>query len=146
MAWVIYPAMKEAMLDTSAANEVDFEGDDIRLMLVTSAFAYSAAHDFVDDIVANEVSGTNYARKALASEAVTLSTATVTFDAADTGLTYSQSSAGFSDARTAVLYRHVSSSDSANALIAYNTFSANQNNVSGDLTLQFSASGIFTLA
>lgn len=146
MAWAVYPKNKEAMLDTSLGYAVDFEGDDIRLILLTSVFAYNAAHDYVDDIVANEVSGTNYARKVLASETVVLASATVTFDAADSGLTYSQSSAGFSDARTAVLYKHAGSSDSANALIAYNTFSANQNNVSGDLTLQFSASGIFTLA
>lgn len=145
MAWVIYPKAKESMLDASLGNAVDYEGDDIRLMLLTSVFAYNASHDYVDDIVANEVSGTNYARKVLSSEAVTLSSATVTFDAADTGLTYSQSSTGFNNARTAALYKF-HASDSAAALIAYNTFSANQNNVSGDLTLQFSASGIFTLA
>lgn len=145
MAWVVYPKFKEAMMDTSLGNAVDLEGDDIRLMLVTSAFAYNASHDYVNDIVANEVSGTNYARKALSSEAVALSSATVTFDAADTGLTYSQSASGFNNARTAVLFKQ-NASDAAAALIAYNTFSANQNNVSGDLTLQFSASGIFTLA
>lgn len=41
-------------------------GGTIKAMLLTDAFAgFNAAHDFVDDIVANEVNATGYAQQAV---------------------------------------------------------------------------------
>lgn len=41
-------------------KEHDFDTDDYRLMLLTSAYTPSDLHDYVDDVRANEVSGTGY--------------------------------------------------------------------------------------
>lgn len=40
-------------------KEIDFDSDTIKAMLVTSSYAFSAAHDYKDDIT-NEVTGTGY--------------------------------------------------------------------------------------
>lgn len=148
MAWVIYPKFKELQFGGLAGSAIDFEGGDQRILLVDSGYSYSAAHDFVDDVVAgsHEVTGSNYARKALTGEGVTLGgsgSATLTYDASNP-TAYSQHASGFTDARYAVLYEY-NASDSAAALIAYYDFGANKGNVTGTLTLEFSASGIFTL-
>jgi len=146
MAWVIYPKFKELQFGGTAGSAIDFEGGDQRILLVTSAYTYSAAHDYVDDVDTNEVTGSNYGRKALTGEAVALGgsgSATLTYDASDPAA-YSQHASGFSNARYAVLYEY-NASDSAAALIAYYDFGANKGNTTGSLTLEFSASGIFTL-
>ena len=130
---------------------VDFEGD-LRLKLLTSAVdpaSHVATWEDVTQMISTasvaEVSGSNYAVKALSGEAVTLSGGTVTIDAADTGLSYAQSASGFSDALYAILYEHNASAASA-GLIAYYDFGANKGNTTGKLTLTFSALGIFTFA
>lgn len=41
-------------------KEIDFNSDTIKVMLLTSSYTPSDAHDYVDDIVANEVVGTGY--------------------------------------------------------------------------------------
>lgn len=57
----------------------------VRALLVTSAYTYSDAHEFVDDVSANEVSGGSYARQTLGSVAQSTNTTTdrVIIDAAD---------------------------------------------------------------
>ena len=46
MANVLYDKGREGFLDGS----IDWDTDDIRVVLVKSAYAFSAAHDFMDDI------------------------------------------------------------------------------------------------
>lgn len=55
----------------------DFLSDDIRAALMTSSFAFNPAHDFWDDVVANEISGTGYTAngQALASKTLALTVA-----------------------------------------------------------------------
>ena len=151
MAWVAYHLWKQGQLDQAAqpGAPVDFDSDDIQILLVDSSNAPSAAadQDVADAIAgspATEVTGSNYARKALAGEAITLSGGTVTFDASDPAA-YSQHASGFSDARYAVLFAD-KGADASSPLIAYYDFGANKGNKTGTLTLQFDASGIFTLA
>jgi len=149
MAWVAFHKWKQGQLDGASQPNapVDFNTDDIRLLLVKSTAAPTVATDEdVADIVAasGEVTGTNYARKTLTGEAITLSAGTITFDASDPSA-YSQSSSGFNDARYAVLYKY-NAADASAPVIAYYDFGSNKGNVSGTLTLQFSASGIFTFA
>ena len=121
----------------------------MRLLLLkstaTPASSIATWQDVADAIAGStEVTGSNYARKALAGEAITLSAGTVTFDASDP-TAYSQHASGFSDARFAILYKH-NASDASAPLVAYYDFGGNKGNVTGTLTLQFSASGIFTFA
>lgn len=154
MAWVAFHKFKEGQMDGGATGKnlpVDFEGD-LRLMLLDSGFdpaSSVAAWIDVAQMLAvsgcSEVSGTNYARKALDGEAVTVSAGTIKIDAADTGLSYAQSGTGFSDALYAILYEHDASDASAD-VIAYYDFDANKGNKTGKLTLTFSAAGIFTFA
>ena len=149
MAWVAYHKWKQGQLDGSSqpSAPIDFNNDDIRLLLLTSGATPTVATDEdVADAVASsgEVTGDNYARKALTGEAITLSSGTVTFDASDPAA-YAQAASGFSDARYAVLHKH-NASDASAALIAYYDFGANKGNKTGSLTLQFSAAGVFTFA
>jgi hypothetical protein len=137
---------------SGVGTPVDFNTDDMRILLITSAVNPASNVATWDDVTAMlstasvaEVSGTNYARKTLAGEAVTLSTGTVTIDASDPAA-YSQSaSSGFSNARYAILYKY-NASDASAGLVAYYDFGANKGNTTGSLTLEFSAAGIFTFA
>jgi len=141
MAWVIYDNM---VLLQHSGGAIDFNLDTINCMLVTSAYTPNkATHDFRADLGATEVSGSGYSAggAALAAKSVALSTAVVTFDAGD--VTWSQNNSGFADAKYAVLYKSTAST-ATDGLIAYADIGSSKGNVSGDLTLEMSASGIFT--
>jgi len=148
MAWVVFGSFIESQFSASPFSAVNFDSGDVRLLLLTSAAApVAATNEDVGDLLAGsaaEVSGSNYARKDLSGVAFTLSSVTGTFDASDPA-TYSQHASGFSDARYAVLYIQ-NASDASAQVIAYYDLGANKGNVSGDLTLEFSAAGIFTVA
>ena len=66
---VVYPQHK--LRQNNGTAVVDYDTDTIKVMIVTSAYTYSAAHDFKDDIT-NEVSGTNYTAGGTAVAGVTL--------------------------------------------------------------------------
>ena len=149
MAWVMYDKFIQGQLDGSSQPNafIDFNGDTIVLLLVDSTNATTKAsdEDIADAIAGStEVTGSNYARKTLSSVTVTLSSNTVTIDASDPAA-YSQHASGFSDARYAIIAEDPGS-DASSPLVCYADLGANKNNKSGSLTLQFSASGIFTVA
>ncbi len=123
-------------------------------MLLDSGSTIDEGDQDVTDIIAgasdSEVTGTNYARKVISSCDATLSSVTITVDGNDPSA-FAQHASGFNDAKYAILYKGDNSapaSDTAasSPVIASYTFASSQNNVSGSLTLQFSAAGIFTLA
>lgn len=154
MAWVAFHRWKQGQLDGNAApgTPVDFDAASaLGILLLTSAVdpaSHVATWQDVTEMLSTasvaEVTGSNYARKTLTGNDATLSTGTVTVDASDPAA-YSQHASGFSDALYAILYG-VDASDASAPVIAYYDFGANKGNVTGDLTLQFSASGIFTFA
>ena len=75
MAWVVFDNFMEIQHDGNAIN-LDAAGDDLRCMLVDDTRAPVKASDVhMDDIDANEVSGTNYTAKGFdfANQIVTLS-------------------------------------------------------------------------
>lgn len=74
MASVLYDAGRQGILDRT----IDMTGD-VRAMLVETAYVFSAAHDFLDDIGTND----NGRSAALGSKTYTSGV----FDAADTTLT-----------------------------------------------------------
>jgi hypothetical protein len=154
MAWVAFHKWKQGQLDSNAqpGAPVDFDGASaLEILLLTSAVDPASHVSSWDDVTAMlstasvaEVTGSNYARKVLSGNDVTLSGGTVTVDASDPAA-YSQHASGFSDARYAIL-TGADASDASTPVIAYYDFGANKGNVTGSLTLQFSASGIFTFA
>lgn len=76
MANVLYDKGREGFLDGS----IDWDTDDIRVVLVRSSYTFSAAHDFLDDITSGNENGRS---AALGSKTVTSGVA----DAADTTIT-----------------------------------------------------------
>ena len=145
--FTFFNSWKETQFDASGTNTpVDFDGDDIRAALIDDTVApIAGTHDFWNDLQANEVTGTNYTAggTALATKTVVEATGTVTFDADD--VTFSQSGAGFADARYAILYKFNATPADA-PLIGWLDMLVNKGNVEGDLTLQWNTLGIFTMA
>jgi hypothetical protein len=101
MASVLYDKGREGILD----GTIDMTGD-VRCVLVKSAYTFSAAHDFMDDIGAND----NGRSAALGSKTYTSGV----FDAADTSLT-----ATAADASEAIVIFQHTGADATARLIAY---------------------------
>lgn len=101
MANVLYDKGREGILDGS----IDMTGD-VRVCLVKSAYTFSAAHDLMDDVGAND----NGRSAALSGK----SYAAGVFDAADTSLTATDADA----CEALVLFQHTGS-DATARLIAY---------------------------
>lgn len=104
MANALYDKGREGFLDGS----IDWDTDDIRVMLVKSGYTFSAAHDFVDDITGG--SNDNGRSAALGSKTVTSGVA----DAADTSITATAATA----CNALVIFKHTGS-DATARLIAY---------------------------
>lgn len=137
MADAFYRLGKVDLLD----GDRDLLTGTIQVMLVDSGYTFDASHDNPDDgPAANELSGTGYARKTLASKTVTEdATYGAVFDAAD--LTWTGINAGTADA--AIIFIFVSD-DTDSILLAYidsGGFPAATNG--GDLTITWHTTGIF---
>lgn len=125
-------------------NDLALDLDDttagrFKAMLVTSTYTPDfGAHDLKADVT-NEVSGTGYSAggEALTSVTCTQAAGTITWDADDVTWTSSTITA-----RGAVIYDDSLTDD---PLICYIDFGSDQSSTSGDFTLSFNASGIFTL-
>lgn len=125
-----------------ANAEIDFDTDTIKVALVTSSYTPDQdAHDYWDDVSANEASGTGYTAggATLGSKTVTQDSATnkQTFDAADVSWTSSTVTA-----RYAVIYKSTGTA-STSPLIGYVDFGSNQSSSSGTFSIAWNASGIF---
>jgi hypothetical protein len=112
----------------------------VKVALMKGTLAFNQAHDFWDDVSTSIVSGTSAI--ALTSPAVTESAGVVTFDAADTGLTWS-SVTDASDVGAAVVFIDTGTAGTS-PLVAFLDATDLVTNGS-DVTLTFNASGIFTL-
>jgi hypothetical protein len=119
-------------------NAIDLDTDAIKVMIVTSAYTPSQAHDFIDDVSANQVSGTNYTAGGTAITGVTLALDGNTAEWIHDDITWAQSASGFSNGRTFIWYKDTGVAASS-PLIMYMTEAADFGNVSGPLTLDGSA-------
>ena len=118
-------------------------GDTIKVSGHTNTYTVNQdTHAFFSDVT-NEVSGTNYTAggATLGSQTISRTTNTVTFDGAD--IVWTQSGSGFSNGRKFVVYRSTGTA-STSRLFSVVTADADVGNVTGDLTIQWSASGIAT--
>lgn len=144
MAWVVFDQFMERQHDGNG-NNLDTGGDDLRCMLVDSTRAPVKASDITTvDIDDNEVTGTNYTAGGfdMSNQVITLSAGSLMFDADD--CSWSQSGAGFSDARYAVVY-YYTGTPANDRVICYADLGGDVGNVSGDLTLEMNAAGIWVL-
>lgn len=134
MANAIYPIAKKALLDA----DIDLSVDTIKIVLCTSSYTYSTAHDFLNDVTAGY--------RVATSAALTSKTTTGgAFDAADVTFT----SLTGSTVTSWILFRDTGVESTSNLIAYFDTVSgggALSYTPNGtNFTLQFGASGIFTI-
>lgn len=123
-------------------KEIDWDGDDIKVMLVGPAYSPNQdTHDYLDDVVANEVSGTGYTAGGVSLTGKTntydAATNTIVLDAAD--VTWANSTI---TARYAVIYNNTGGSNAVKPLIAYVDFVSDQSSTAGNFTITWDPAGI----
>lgn len=115
----------EHVTNSASGGSVDLDTDTIKLMLVTSSYTPDqAAHDFRDDIGANEASGgSGYTAGGftLASKTLSATSLTLNFDAADISQAITGGPFAF---RYGVFYKSRGGASSADELIGYVDFGA----------------------
>jgi hypothetical protein len=124
-------------------KEIDWDTDTIKVALVTSSYTPDQdAHDYWNDVSANEASGTGYtaggATLASKTQAYTSGTNVTKFDAADVSWPTSTVTA-----RYAVVYLDTGSG-ATSPLIAYVAVGSNQSSSAGTFSIVWDAAGIFT--
>ncbi len=129
-------------LQKALNKEVDFDSDTIKVALLTSSYSPNQdTHDYYDDVVANEVTGTGYTTggATLASKTSTYDSANnvIVLDAAD--VTWSSSTI---TARYAVVYNDSGATAGTKPLIGYVDFSSDQSSTNGNFTITWDATGI----
>ena len=129
-----------------AKGNIDLDGDTIHAALVGTGYTPDQdAHDFWNDVSAQEISGTGYTAggQAITSKALTYDTSTnvVKFDFDDP--TWATST--ITNARYMVLYKKRGGASSADELIAYTDFGQSESSVAGAFTYQVNAGGHLTL-
>lgn len=133
MAAVLYPKFKEALLK----GDVDLDTADVRVIAVDTAdYTYSAAHDFLDDVVAG-------GRVAVSGSLTGKTMTNGVFDADDTVWT----SVTGDPFEAIVGYIHDGGSDAARRLMWFDdAFAGSPTTPNGqNINVQWNASGIFQL-
>ena len=129
----------------------DFENDSFKVGLISEGTpaASTADLDFDGSASFTEVSGTNYTAGGIAVDLSTAnSSGTITVDAAEANITWTQHASGQSNIKTAILYNDTHAND--HAVCAWDLTQDGGTTAidlgDGDIVLTFNASGIFTLA
>ncbi len=140
MADVIPNAFKKNIMN----GGIDLDGDTIKVMLLDDTHTQDQdAHEFIDDVSANEVSGTGYTAGGAAIGSKTVSQDNTdnegVFDGAD--VTWSGSTI---TARYAAIYKDTGT-PSTSPLIAILDFGENKSSSNGNFTIQWNAEGILNL-
>lgn len=134
-------------LDHFADADIDWVADTIKVSLHTSSYVPDQdAHDFRNDLSNELASSGNYttggATLQNASRGYTSGTNVQKLDADDTTWTALTPSAAF---RYGVIYKARGGASSADELIAYIDFGANQDSGGSDFVIQWNTNGIITL-
>lgn len=118
----------------NGAHPIDFDTDTIKAVILTNAYSFSQAHEFLSDINANEVSGAGYTAGgiALAGKTVALDGNAVEF--AHNDLTIAQNAAGFANGRHWAWIKDTGVA-ATSPLIMIMTEASDFGNVAGDLIL-----------
>lgn len=123
---------------------IDLDGDTIKLALLTSSYTPDFdAHDFFDDVSANEVAASGSYSAGGGTLSVTLSQDNTdnegVFDATDVAFTTATITA-----RYAVIYKSTGVS-STSPLVCLIDFGSDQSSSAGTFTITFAAEGILNL-
>lgn len=123
-------------------KEIDWDSDTIKVALLTSAYVPNQdTHDYFDDVVGSEVTGTGYVAggATLANKALTYdaSSNVVILDADD--VTWASSTI---TARYAVIYDATPGTNATRPLIGYVDFVSDQSSTNGNFTLTWDATGM----
>ena len=112
-------------------------------MITDTATPNFDTDNFWDDLEANEVSGTGYTANgvALTSTEITLSSGTMTYDAADP----SWASSTIANAMAGAFYFDRGGATSADELVGLLDFVTAASSSGGTFTIQLNAAGIYTL-
>lgn len=138
----LYGLTLEKMLIDTVGLSLESETA-VKVLMVTDSEAPNFdTHDFRNDILA-EVTGTGYTAggNALTTTEVTLSSGVLTYDAADV----SWPSSTISNAMAGVGYFARGGASSADELVFLSDFVTAASSSSGTFTIQWNASGIFTV-
>lgn len=144
MANSLFLAYKQETMGDAAGpghGPVDWEADDLRVILIDSADDTIAVN--TDQDLADIVAGARVATSgALASKSVVASSNTLTMDAAD----LSFSAVSGDQAEQLVIYKHTGTESTSLLVIFFDTFTSGMPVTpnGGDINLQFNASGIFS--
>lgn len=131
-------------LSAALNKEIDWDSDDIRVMLTTSAYTPNQdTHRYLSDVT-NEVTGAGYTAggAALTSKTLTYDAASnvIVLDAAD--VTWASSTV---TARYAVIYDNSPSTTATKPLLGYVDFVSDQSSTNGNFTVTWDATGIFRI-
>ena len=123
-------------------KEIDWDSDTIKVALLSNAYTPDQdAHDYFDDVVAHQVTGTGYTSggNTLANKTNTYNSATnvIVLDADDT--TWASSTI---TARYAVIYDATPATDATRPLIGYVDFGSDQSSSNGNFTITWDSTGI----
>jgi hypothetical protein len=129
-------------LSQALNKEIDWDTDTIKVALLTNAYTPDQdVHNYLDDVVTHEVSGTGYTAggNTLANKTNSYNSATnvITLDADDT--TWSSSTI---TARYAVIYDASPATNATRPLIGYVDFGSDQSSSNGNFTITWDATGI----
>jgi hypothetical protein len=129
-------------LSQALNKEIDWDTDTIKVALLTNGYTPDQdAHNYLDDVIASEVTGTGYTAggNTLANKTNTYNSATnvIVLDADDT--TWSSSTI---TARYAVVYDATPSTNATRPLIGYVDFGSDQSSSNGNFTITWDATGI----
>ena len=123
-------------------KEIDWDTDTIKVALLTNAYTPNQdSHDYLDDVVANEVSGTGYT-----SGGYTLANKTNTYNASTNVIVLDADDVTWSSstitARYAVVYDASPATNATRPLIGYVDFGSDQSSSNGNFTITWDATGI----
>ena len=126
------------------STAIDLEADTFKVMLLTSSHTTDIdAHVFIDDVSANEVSGTGYTAKGLPIVPVATTedgSDLGKLDAANVNITTATVTA-----RYGVLYKDTGTASTSPIVVIYD-FTTDQTSTAGTFTIAVNSSGLFTLA
>ncbi|MGW4718272.1 hypothetical protein [Nocardia sp. NPDC004260] len=108
-------------------KEISWTADAIKVMIASSSYTPDQdAHDYLDDVVANEISGTNYTAGGLL-----LTSCAATYDSTTNRCRLTAANAvwndvTFSNGRYGIIYNSTPSTNATRPLIGYVDFGGNQ--------------------
>lgn len=121
-------------------EEVDFESDTIKIMLLTSSATPNVdVHVYIEDLEGAETSGTGYT-----AGGATLANKSVSYDSGTNTTTFDADNVVWSSSEITARYCVVYD-DTSSVIIGYADFGQDKTSNGADFTVNFDASGIFTV-